>query len=526
MVDDFVDSIPMEREAVPLLAPSQPSARSSPSNDLEGGGDGSDTPGLRVGVDANPAVMERELSPTTSPALFNDALVSSPRDLLVFFVGCVAMVGAGTLYSFGAYEDRLKDALRLTQAQVEQVGFIGDLGVYLNGPWQGAVADQLGPKKSCAIWAIALFVGYFGLSLATTSGPKETAAPAAVALFLAGVGSGGLYLTTLGTLVRASTPASRGRTIGLLVALYGLSAAICTAAMQAVPGLANGEVSKFLTFLAFFTSSTGAVAACVLPLAKVHATSSTPVSSGGDDTPASLFKSVVAPLLALLKDSRFLINFGAFFAACGAGLMLINNVGSWTRSMLASPDGGGVSHALVVKARLVVLISLANAGGRAAAGIVGDIVNFQRGYLVCFAGALLSAGFLAGIVGADSTEHATRETGLYLTALLVGFAYGNMWSITPAIVSELFGTRRFSTHWGWHIVAPAVAGSTMNAIAGSVYDAHAHSSDGGGGGLYCYGAQCYRTTLWLCAACGLVCALFGWSLGPYTKCSRRAALSE
>ena len=66
----------------------------------------------------------------------------------------------------------------------------------------------------------------------------------------------------------------------------------------------------------------------------------------------------------------------------------------------------------------------------------------------------------------------------------------------------------------------------MNAIAGSVYDAHAHSSDGGGGGLYCYGAQCYRTTLWLCAACGLVCALFGWSLGPYTKCSRRAALSE
>ena len=115
-----------------------------------------------------------------------------------------------------------------------------------------------------------------------------------------------------------------------------------------------------------------------------------------------------------------------------------------------------------------------------------------------------------------------RIACLYATALLVGFAYGMMWSVTPANVSDLFGTAKFSTLWGWHIVAPAVAGSLMNAFAGFVYDVHAGGA-GSSGDRYCYGAACYRLTLLTCAGCGVVATGLGMLLGPHTKCARAEA---
>jgi molybdenum-dependent DNA-binding transcriptional regulator ModE len=50
----------------------------------------------------------------------------------------------------------------------------------------------------------------------------------------------------------------------------------------------------------------------------------------------------------------------------------------------------------------------------------------------------------------------TSGSGIYAAAAALGAAYGTVWSVLPTVISELFGTEAFGTHWGYMILAPGM----------------------------------------------------------------------
>jgi MFS family permease len=59
---------------------------------------------------------------------------------------------------------------------------------------------------------------------------------------------------------------------------------------------------------------------------------------------------------------------------------------------------------------------------------------------------------------------------LPLCSILIGFTYGLLFAVSPALVSSYFGLQQFSTNWGWLVWAPALGGQILNLIFGIIYD--------------------------------------------------------
>ncbi|KAF1365049.1 MFS general substrate transporter [Lizonia empirigonia] len=110
--------------------------------------------------------------------------------------------------------------------------------------------------------------------------------------------------------------------------------------------------------------------------------------------------------------------------------------------------------------------------------------------------ALLSLGqvlLASGLV----QNHAERFA---LVSALVGVGYGAVFSLTPIVVSVVWGVENFGTNWGILGMTPAAGASLWGAVYACVYQ---RGADGmaQGGDVLCYGTKCYAPTFWAMAAC-------------------------
>lgn len=55
-------------------------------------------------------------------------------------------LSAGSNYGFSSYSPQLQERLALTSTQINIVGVMGNVGVYLSGPFWGRLVDKRGPK--------------------------------------------------------------------------------------------------------------------------------------------------------------------------------------------------------------------------------------------------------------------------------------------------------------------------------------------------------------------------------------------
>jgi len=119
-----------------------------------------------------------------------------------------------------------------------------------------------------------------------------------------------------------------------------------------------------------------------------------------------------------------------FFAGTGAGLTLINNLGSLTKALGASADGQDV---------YVILLSVSNCLGRLLVGIFSDAFSkrLSRPW-ICLLCILIMVGGQVTLAFADLNS-------LYLGVILTGFAYGSFWSIGPSLIADRFGVRCFAS---------------------------------------------------------------------------------
>ncbi|KAG6544909.1 hypothetical protein Mapa_013600 [Marchantia paleacea] len=154
----------------------------------------------------------------------------------------------------------------------------------------------------------------------------------------------------------------------------------------------------------------------------------------------------------------WLLSFVTMFGA-GSGLAVINNFGQIGKAL------GSESVELFVG-----LISIASCFGRLIAGYGSDVMLRKTGYprplCLSIAHAVMTVGCL--------TLAAGTVPMLYFGAALVGGSYGAFWSLTPAIISEVFGLHNFAALYKLIGACGPVGAYVLSAkVVGYLYDEEA-----------------------------------------------------
>jgi MFS family permease len=111
-------------------------------------------------------------------------------------------------------------------------------------------------------------------------------------------------------------------------------------------------------------------------------------------------------------------------------------------------------------------------------------------------------------------NHAER---FWIVSTLIGSGYGALFSLTPLIITVIWGVENFGTNWGIVAMVPALGATVWGIAYSKVYqwaaEKHNHEM---AEDVLCYGKQCYVMTFWAMAisvwvGCGLI--LWAWK-GP------------
>ncbi|TQS37039.1 hypothetical protein Golomagni_02500 [Golovinomyces magnicellulatus] len=124
---------------------------------------------------------------------------------------------------------------------------------------------------------------------------------------------------------------------------------------------------------------------------------------------------------------------------------------------------------------------------------------------------LLSAGQVFLAVGFVQ-NHAER---FWIVSGLIGFGYGAIFTLSPLIVSIVWGVENFGTNWGLIAMTTAVSATAWDLIYSKVYETGAKAPSNftdGEEDLICHGKACYMTTFWAMSwTVWIGCALWLWA---------------
>jgi len=157
----------------------------------------------------------------------------------------------------------------------------------------------------------------------------------------------------------------------------------------------------------------------------------------------------------MMRTPRFYMMFIMFMIASSVGLMIIGNVTRIATMQMGINDAG-------VLAFLVSFLAITNMVGRIVGGFVSDKIGRANTLFVIFALQIVNmAGFffyanfawlIVGIIG-------------------VGFCFGALLSVFPALTAEQYGLKNYGVNYGIVYLAWGLSGVIAPVIADIIYDA-------------------------------------------------------
>ena len=160
----------------------------------------------------------------------------------------------------------------------------------------------------------------------------------------------------------------------------------------------------------------------------------------------SLVYSQRTNLLKMITTFSFWMVFISFMLVEGAGLAVINNLGSLVIAIEETSDTGSK------KETLVSIVAISSCLGRLIFGFVSD-----WGAKSCSRSMLqFIASIFMGIVMFYISLFATDSNHLYPAVLALGISYGGAMTLIPSITNDLFGQRFFGSNWSLMRSAPGL----------------------------------------------------------------------
>jgi MFS family permease len=417
---------------------------------------------------------------------------------------------SGTGYLFPSVAPMVKEIMQYEQYQIATIATMGNIGTYvcfLPNP-------VVGPRLSCVIASLMLFGGYFLAYCSIMKWFQTNYILMGIFFILVGNGSASSYLTAMQTNIRNFSQIGRGRVVGTMASMFGLSSAVFGIVFKY--GFKN-NFNQFFLFLAITTGSVPLVSTLFMNYAQgrvqikasnaseekeeekdlmVEKVADTQMQVNSSHSLESrkneIFKDVFTAYLLVSID--FWLLFVVFFAGAGSGLTIINNLGS-----IALSYGGQMGS----QNALVILFALSNCTGRILAGFLSDLIVNYATRVTILNFSLLGMGLVSYAFAFASFNF------LYPLVICSGLLYGSIWAMAPAYLSDRFGHKYFALHFSLLCMAP-MAGSSLLAtlLASAVYQAHARKDS-----RNCYGKACWQLTFFVnCIICVIAFAVSGMLL--------------
>lgn len=155
------------------------------------------------------------------------------------------------------------------------------------------------------------------------------------------------------------------------------------------------------------------------------------------------------------------------------------------------------------------LSSLPPRGGTFTVSRVAFLLTFA--FLLSLGEVLLASGLIQ--------DHGER---FWIVSALIGSGYGAIFSLTPIIITVIWGVENFGTNWGIIATAPAFGATVWGIVYSKIYQWAASERSLQHGmhkgtertleDVLCYGKDCYASTFWAMAvSVWIACAMWGWA---------------
>jgi len=316
-------------------------------------------------------------------------------------------------------------------------------------PVEGYLVDRFGPR-----WVVVVAGALCGIAWAINS-VADTLPMLYFAAAIAGLGAGAVYGTCIGNAVKWF-PGRRGLAAGLTAAGFGAGSALTVIPIAAMIksagyeqnfltfGLAQGIIVVVLGFLLYTAPSSLAVAAKM-----------SPGSSRRQDTPVQMLKTPVFWLMYLM-----------FVLMAAGGLMATAQLAPIANDFkIASIPVSLIGLTLPALTFALTIDRVLNGLCRPFFGWVSDHLGRENTMFIAF-----------GIEGLGIFALAKYGTDPVLFVLLSGlvfFAWGEIYSLFPATVTDTFGAKYATTNTGLMYTAKGTAsllvplGNVLMAATGS-----------------------------------------------------------
>lgn len=225
-----------------------------------------------------------------------------------------------------------------------------------------------------------------------------------------------------------------------------------------------------------------------------------------------------------LGDPTMWFLAAGFFLVTGPGEAFINNLGTIIGTLYPPPTSAPPSNSAATHVSIVAVTSTC---ARLITGTLTDLLaptspshklssstssllatepkrfTISRLVFLLFSTLLLALSFLF----LASPLISSHPSIFPLVSALVGTGYGAVFSLTPIIVSVVWGVQNFGTNWGLIAIMPAGGATVWGAVYSVVYQRHVKPGE-----VLCFGPGCYEATAWAMGACAVVTMeLWAWA---------------
>ena len=312
-------------------------------------------------------------------------------------------------------------------------------------PVQGWLIERFSAKLMIAIGA-----ALSGLGWVAASYTESLLALYATYGILCGLGTGIVYVGIVGLMVRWF-PDRRGFAVGVVAAGYGMGAMITTFPITDM--MAATDFRHTLLVFGCILGTVGVLAALGLRAPEPNEVPALPeariLSTAYDTAPR-----------AMLRTPLFWLMFFMMTMMSTGGLMVVANFASFAREF-------GVADALVFGfAALPFALTfdrITNGLTRPFFGWVSDNIGREQTMAIAFTGEAIAICLLL-----------YYRQNAYAFALLSGvvfFAWGEIFSLFPSILTDTFGTRHATTNYGFLYMAQGIGSVLGGPIAALIHDA-------------------------------------------------------
>ncbi|KUJ24444.1 MFS general substrate transporter [Mollisia scopiformis] len=439
--------------------------------------------------------------------------------LAALVAATTACLGSGTNYAYSAWAPQFSERLRITSAQSNLLGIAGNIGQALSAIPIGLFIDSTGARLAAMIGGVTIAIGYNLIYSAYMQGPEFMGFWMIWCMyFLTGIGSFSTFSAAI-KITALNWPHRTGAATSLPLSAFGLSAFVFTT-LSMLFQTSRSQILLFIAvgapFLILVSSPFFLKAKSELPdtaAGQVYtalegteidgeAEAESSIECSFDRTTENHPEGTVSSERLLLTDSTVLkefsqeldisihtlvstVNFWLLFMIfglyTGIGSMTINNIG-YDATMLWRKDKSEISQPALETQLLfhVSIISIMSFCGRLISGASSDLFS------VVFLVAQLYAMWCS------------NPRLLWILSVLTGLAYGLLYGVYPALVTDAFGLKQLSRNYGIISLAPILWSGIFNLNYGRIIDLNSSTIPNGDKkcmqGLHCY-TEAYRYTL-------------------------------